>query len=47
MWRTLVWIIGTVLIIPIPWALRWYATWYTSQIILVERDAHKVDIAVA
>ncbi len=47
LWRTLVWIIGTVLIIPIPWVLRWYATWYTSQIILVERDAHKVDIAVA
>ena len=37
LWRTLVWIIGTVLIIPIPWVLRWYATWYTSQVILVER----------
>jgi hypothetical protein len=40
LWRTLVWVIGMVFIIPIPWVLRWYATWYTSQVILVERGAH-------
>lgn len=37
LWRTVVWFFGTVLIIPIPWVLRWYATWYTSEVILVER----------
>jgi hypothetical protein len=40
LWRTLVWVIGMVFIIPIPWVLRWYATWYTSQVILVERGAY-------
>ena len=40
LWRTLVWVIGMVFIIPIPWVLRWYATWYTSRVILVERGAY-------
>ena len=31
--------VGTALIIPIPWVMRWYATWYVSQFELVERDA--------
>jgi hypothetical protein len=37
LWRTIVWVIGTMLVIPIPWVLRWYAAWYTSQVILVDR----------
>lgn len=37
LWRTLVFVIGCALLIPIPWVLRWYASWYTSQVSLVER----------
>jgi hypothetical protein len=40
LWRTVVWFFGTMLIIPIPWVLRWYATWYTSEVILVERGVY-------
>jgi hypothetical protein len=39
LWRTLLFAIGCVFFIPIPWVLRWYATWYTSQFGLVERGA--------
>jgi hypothetical protein len=27
------------LLIPIPWVLRWYGQWYVSQFALVERTA--------
>ena len=37
LWRTIVFAIGCVFIIPIPWALRWFANWYVSQFDLVER----------
>jgi hypothetical protein len=37
LWRTLVFAVGAVLIIPIPWVMRWYTTWYVSQFALVER----------
>jgi hypothetical protein len=37
LWRTLVFGVGAVLIIPIPWVIRWYTTWYVSQFALVER----------
>jgi hypothetical protein len=39
LWRTLVLGIGSAFIIPIPWVMRWYATWYVSQFELVELDA--------
>ncbi len=39
LWRTVVFGVGAALIIPIPWVMRWYATWYVSQFELVERDA--------
>ena len=39
LWRTIVFAIGCVFIIPIPWVLRWYARWYVSQFALVERGA--------
>ena len=39
LWRTLVLGVGSALIIPIPWVMRWYATWYVSQFELVELDA--------
>ena len=32
LWRTLVYILCSVLIIPIPWVMRWYLTWFISQI---------------
>ena len=37
LWRTIVFAIGCVFIVPIPWALRWFANWYVSQFDLVER----------
>jgi hypothetical protein len=39
LWRTVVFGLGSALIIPIPWVMRWYTTWYVSQFELVERDA--------
>ena len=39
LWRTLVVAIGCVFLIPIPWVLRWYTSWYVSQFELVERAA--------
>lgn len=39
LWRTLVFAFLSVLIIPIPWILGWYARWYVSQFELVERTA--------
>ena len=40
LWRTIVMSLLFVLIIPIPWILRWYTQWYVSQIALVERGAY-------
>ncbi len=37
LWRSLVFVLGCVLIIPIPWVLRWYTQWYVSQFGLVSR----------
>ena len=39
LWRTLLFVIGCALLIPIPWVLRWYGQWYASQFALVERTA--------
>ncbi len=39
LWRTLLLTLGCVLIIPIPWAMRWYTQWYVSQFELIERGA--------
>jgi hypothetical protein len=39
LWRTLVFAIGFVFLIPIPWMLRWYTSWYVSQFALFERTA--------
>jgi hypothetical protein len=36
LWRTFVFVLGCVVIIPIPWVLRWYVRWYASQLELVE-----------
>jgi hypothetical protein len=35
LWRTLVFALGCILLIPIPWVLRWYVNWYVSQFELV------------
>jgi GYF domain 2 len=37
LWRTLAFGLACAFLIPIPWALRWYAQWYASQFELVER----------
>jgi hypothetical protein len=39
LWRTVLFGLGCALLIPIPWAMRWYATWYVSRFALVERTA--------
>jgi GYF domain 2 len=36
LWRTIVFAIACGFIIPIPWVLRWYAQWYTSQVSVVQ-----------
>jgi len=40
LWRSFVFGLACAFIIPIPWMLRWYANWYTSQISLVDRGAY-------
>jgi hypothetical protein len=40
LWRTIVVVIASCFIIPIPWVLRWIAAWYTSQVSLVEPGTH-------
>jgi hypothetical protein len=37
LWRTLVFVIACIFIIPIPWVLAWFGRWYASQFALVER----------
>jgi hypothetical protein len=37
LWRSLVLVVGCVLIIPIPWAYRWFTCWLASQIALMPR----------
>ena len=39
LWRTVVFSLCSILIIPIPWILRWYANWYVSQFAVVEAPA--------
>jgi GYF domain 2 len=39
LWRTVLFVLGCALVIPIPWVLRWYTGWYVSQFALVERTA--------
>ena len=39
LWRSIVFGIACVFIIPIPWVLRWYANWYLSQFALADRTA--------
>src|ERR1700682_1668628 len=39
LWRTVLFGLGGALLIPIPWVMRWYATWYVSRFALVERTA--------
>ncbi|WP_298242269.1 DUF4339 domain-containing protein [uncultured Bradyrhizobium sp.] len=39
LWRTWAFAFGCLLIIPIPWLLRWYFTWTMTQFELVERVA--------
>ncbi len=39
LWRSIVFGIACIFIIPIPWMLRWYANWYISQFALADRTA--------
>jgi hypothetical protein len=39
LWRTVVFVIACVFVIPIPWVLRWYTRWYVSQFDLVQPGA--------
>jgi GYF domain 2 len=40
LWRTVVLVIGCAFLIPIPWVIRWYATWIVSQFALAEHGAY-------
>src|ERR1700687_160227 len=40
LWRTVVYALLVVLIIPIPWVLGWYTRWYVAQFALVDRTAY-------
>ncbi|HZE54997.1 MAG TPA: DUF4339 domain-containing protein [Bradyrhizobium sp.] len=40
LWRTLLFVLATALIIPIPWAFAWYARWSVSQFSLVQRSGY-------
>jgi hypothetical protein len=40
LWRSIVFSLLIIFIIPIPWMIRWYAKWYVSQTALVERGAY-------
>ncbi len=35
LWRTVVFLLASVLVIPIPWAMQWYANWVVSRISVV------------
>jgi hypothetical protein len=37
LWRTLLFALGCCLLIPIPWAIRWYTQWFAAQFALVPR----------
>ncbi|MGJ4952746.1 DUF4339 domain-containing protein [Bradyrhizobium sp. HKCCYLS20291] len=39
LWRSIVFGLGSMLIIPIPWLLRWYSAWYVSQFAVVPRGS--------
>ena len=36
LWRTVVAVLLSILIIPIPWIMRWYARWMFSQVSVVK-----------
>jgi hypothetical protein len=40
LWRMIVVVLASILIIPIPWVIRWMMGWQLSQTELVERDAY-------
>jgi hypothetical protein len=37
LWRTMLCLLGSVLVIPIPWIIRWYTQWFAAQFALVPR----------
>jgi hypothetical protein len=39
LWRTLVTVLLSILIIPIPWVMRWYTNWFISQVSVVRPEA--------
>ena len=39
LWRSIVFALLCLLIIPIPWMLRWYGQWYVSQFSLAPSGA--------
>jgi len=40
LWRSIVIVLASSFVIPIPWMYRWKARWLASQTVLVERGAH-------
>jgi hypothetical protein len=40
LWRTILFSISCIFLIPIPWMLRWYTQWYVSQFVLEPPMTH-------
>ena len=47
LWRSLVCLIDTVFIIPIPWVLRWFMSWNIAQIEVVTDNDEAVSVECA
>jgi hypothetical protein len=37
LWRSIVTLLVSVFIIPIPWMYRWFSRWLASQVVLMEK----------
>jgi hypothetical protein len=40
LWRTIVFALGSMFLIPFPWLLRWYSVWFVRQIRVEDFAAH-------
>jgi hypothetical protein len=40
LWRTTVFVLAFIFVIPIPWLMRWYTVWFLSQMHVDDLAAH-------
>jgi hypothetical protein len=41
LWRSVVTVLASVLIVTIPWAFAWFTNWFLSQIVVVPEQARE------